>query len=424
VGGDLVSGDISRAHWVVPVRAVSPADPEGVVRLVACRDGRVTLHVNCADAKISVRLDVSRAAQLSTGIWEAAGTSQRLTSGLGAERPGLPGLSGTPAGSLVGTPLPGPATPRRGSAGIGRGPAVVNEGAAMDAEHARTIGTRLHRIRNARNKSLQTIAGLAGMSTSTLHRIEHGQRALSLSEIIALANALEIAPSELTKLPVPAPANGHTDSTTEALRRALDAIDADYPDGVVLPLAVLREQVTQIHAQRRACQSAEVTANLPALIRNLHTTLATGTDHAELLELAIYLHVHVTRQWLSHAAAPTDLVRRAVFLLRRLAQERNEVTALAVAEFAVADALLAGGALELGRAKLDSITLPPTTTTAGLVGLVTACQAMAAALERRFGDMTAPMDAAATVAERFNATNTLDSLGFVFGPGNAGCFRM
>jgi transcriptional regulator with XRE-family HTH domain len=112
----------------------------------------------------------------------------------------------------------------------------MNEGTAMDAEHTRTIDARVHRIRIARRKSLRVIAGLAGMSTSTLHRIEHGQRGVTLSEIVALANALEIAPSELTKLPVPAPANGHTDSTTEAVRLALDGLDADYPDGLVLPL--------------------------------------------------------------------------------------------------------------------------------------------------------------------------------------------
>src|SRR5262249_5218826 len=134
------------------------------------------------------------------------------------------------------------------------------------------------------------------------------------------------------------------------------------------------------------------------------------TDHAELLDLAIYLHVHVTRKWLSHAAAPTDLVRRTTFLARRLAHERNDTAALAVAEFAVADVLLAGGALELVRAKANSIALPPTTTAnAGLVGLATPCHAMAAA---------------ADVAERFSAAHDIDSLGFVFGPGNAGCFRM
>jgi transcriptional regulator with XRE-family HTH domain len=208
----------------------------------------------------------------------------------------------------------------------------------MDGEQARTVGWRLHRIRTDRGKSLRVIAGLARMTKSTLHEIEHGQRAVSLTEIRALATALEVAPSELTNLPVPAPANGHTDSTIDAVRLALDAIDADHPDhpdhpdGLVLPPAVLREQVTQIQAQYRACQFTEVAIILPGLIRNLHTTLATGTDHAELLELTVYLHVHVTCMWLIYTGAPTDLTRRAVFLARRLAQEREEVTALAVAE--------------------------------------------------------------------------------------------
>ena len=57
---------------------------------------------------------------------------------------------------------------------------------------------------------------------------------MTLSEIVALAHALEIAPSELTRLPVPAPANGHTDSTTEAIRLTLDASDAEHPEGLVL----------------------------------------------------------------------------------------------------------------------------------------------------------------------------------------------
>jgi transcriptional regulator with XRE-family HTH domain len=426
-----VNGDISRANWVVPVQALTRADPEGVVRLAACRDGSVTLHLSCAGTQSTVRLDVSRAAQLSTGIWEAAGASQRLANGLDepparprAPRP--PTRSGKPAANLANTPSPGLTALPRPPAGIGgRGPAVVNEGLMMDAEQARTIGWRLHRIRKSRGKSLKVIAGLAGMSKSTLHLVEHGKRAVTLAEIHALATALEIAPSELTTLPVPAPANGPTDSTIEAVRLALDAIDADYSDGLVLPPAVLREQVTQIYAQHRACQFTEVATTLPGLIRNLHTTLATGTDHAELLDLAVYLHVHVTRMWLARAGAPTDLKRRSAFLARRLAQERNETTTLAVAEFAVADALLAGGALELGRAKLESITLPPTTaTTAGLVGFVTVHHATAAALERRYGDMAAPMDAAADVAEHFGATHEVDSLGFSFGPVGMGLSRM
>jgi hypothetical protein len=246
-----------------------------------------------------------------------------------------------------------------------------------------------------------------------------------LTMIVALANALEIAPSELTKLPMPAPANGHTDSTTEAVRLALDAIETDRPGGMALPVAVLWDQVAQVHQQLRACQFAEVAAELPGLVRNLHTALATGADHAELLDLAVYLHVHVTRRWLVHAGAPADLIRRTVFLTRRLAQERDEVSTLGVAAFGVADTLLSGGAFQLGQAELDSLTLPSTTAdTAGLVGLVTATHAQAAALNGCPGDVAAPMETAAELAGRFGATGETDSLGFLFGPLSAGLCRM
>ncbi|MGH3771377.1 MAG: helix-turn-helix domain-containing protein [Pseudonocardiaceae bacterium] len=296
----------------------------------------------------------------------------------------------------------------------------------MDAKEARTIGRRLRAIRKVRDKTLEEVAGRAGTSTATLSRIETGKLPLdNLTMIVALANALEIAPSELTRLPVPAPANGHTDSTTEAVRLALDAIDVERPGGIVLPLAVLRDQVAQIHRQRRACQFAEVATDLPGLIRNLHTTLATGADRAELLDLGVYLHVHVTRFWLIEAVAPDDLLRRVAFLARRLAQERDEATTLAFASFAVADVLLCGGAFELGQAEADSITLPPTTAgTAGLVGQVAALHAHAAQLNGRPGDVAAAFESAAELAERFGATGATDSVGYLFGPVDLAMCRM
>ncbi len=296
----------------------------------------------------------------------------------------------------------------------------------MDAEEAaHAIGFALWRVRDARRRSLRVVAELAGMSKDTLNRIETGRRSPTLAEIGALAGALQISASELTRLPVPAPANGHTDSTSEAVRLTLDGIETGRPGGLVLPVAVLRDRVARIHAQRRACRFAEVATALPGLVRDLHTTLATDTDHAELLELAVYLHVHVTRPWLGHAVAPADLQRRVVFLARRLAQERDEVTTLGMAGFAVAGRLLTGGALELGRAELNSLTLPPVTAdTAGLVCALTTTHALAAVLDGRPGDAAAPMDTAAEVAERFGATGDNDPLGFVHAPADVGIERM
>src|SRR5262249_13720012 len=156
-----------------------------------------------------------------------------------------------------------------------------------------------------------------------------------------------ISVSELTRLPVPAPANGHTDSTTKAIGLALDGIEVGHPGGLVVPVAVLRERVTRLLQHKRACRFPEVAAELPGLVRDVHTTLATGADYGELLELAVYLHVHVTHTWLVLAAASDDLRRRVVFLAWRLAQEHGEATTLGVAGFAVAETLLAGGAFEL-----------------------------------------------------------------------------
>ncbi|MGH3887774.1 MAG: helix-turn-helix domain-containing protein [Pseudonocardiaceae bacterium] len=295
----------------------------------------------------------------------------------------------------------------------------------MDIDDERTIGWRLWRVRDARGKSLRVIAELAGMSKATLSRIERGERSPTLNEIVALADALQISVSELTRLPVPAPANGHTDSTIEAIGLALDAIDVDQPGGLVLPVAVLRDQVADIHRHGRACQFAKVATDLPGLIRDLHTTLATGTDHGELLELAVYLHVHATRSWLRHAAAPAHLLRRVVFLARRLAQERGEVTTLAVAGVGVVDVLRRGGALDLAQAELDATTVPPTTAgTAGLIGVLTSKHALIAALARRPGDVAAPMDAAAELADRFGATGEIGSLGFLYPPAAVGKERM
>jgi DNA-binding XRE family transcriptional regulator len=65
----------------------------------------------------------------------------------------------------------------------------------MDAEEARMIGQRVLRIRKARGKTQEVIAGLAGISPPTLSRIENGKHPLdSLSQLVGLANALGIPP--------------------------------------------------------------------------------------------------------------------------------------------------------------------------------------------------------------------------------------
>ncbi|MGH3806841.1 MAG: helix-turn-helix domain-containing protein [Pseudonocardiaceae bacterium] len=298
----------------------------------------------------------------------------------------------------------------------------------MDVDDdARTIGQRLRQVRNSRGKSLRVVAGLAGISKSQLSEFERGECALdSLRRIVALANALEIAPSELTRLPVPAPANGHTDGAIEAIRRALEAIGQELPGGLVLTVGVLRDRVEQLYEMRRHCQLAPVGAALPALIRDLHTSLAAGRDLAELLPLTAIAHVFLTGTWLRDAGAPADLRRQAAALARDAAREHGEVATRAVATYGTVSALTESGMFDLARAKLDSLTLPAVTPeTAGLVGGLMLTCALVAALEGRPGDVAAPMDIAAELAERFGEpVRAYDDFGFAFGPTDVGLYRM
>lgn len=206
-GDDPVTGDFSRERWAVPVYGLTSGDPAGIMQAIAHRDGTVTLHLTCEGSRTRVRLDVCMAAQLSTGSWEAAGSAQQLTGHFGNDQsppPQPPDGSGDLPEAWrshlhQSAPL-GNRSPRRR-----RRLPPANQSAAMDA--TRTIGLHIQRIRKARKKSLRVISGLAGMSASTLHRIERGQRELTIFEIATLASALKISPAKLIRWPILAPAH-------------------------------------------------------------------------------------------------------------------------------------------------------------------------------------------------------------------------
>ncbi len=290
-----------------------------------------------------------------------------------------------------------------------------------------SIGDRLRRIRRSRGKSQGVIAGLAGISTGHLSRLESGERALNRRSVIgAPPTALQVAPSELTHLPMPPPGDGDTDAAVQAIRHALMAVNGSRPGGQVVPVDALRSRVAQVRETRRRAGFIEVGAALPALIRDLHTTVAAGRDVPALLELGVVTHVHVTLMWLRDAHASLDLRWQAATLARDMARDRDEATTFGVATFGVANALLAAGAFELAQAELDAVTLPPTTPdTAGMVGMVTMTRSLVAAADSRPGDVVAPMEAAAELAERTGEPGEdNDHLGFGFGPTNVGLWRM
>ena len=296
----------------------------------------------------------------------------------------------------------------------------------MDDEEA-PIGRRLMRIRKARGMSLRVLAGLSGLDRTTLSRIETGRRALDKrSEVVAVANALRITPSELVEESESAPgAPGGRDedmTAVQAVHCALTAAEFGYPGGLALPLDLLRSRISFVREARRRGRLAEVAIRLPGLIRDLHTSIAAGRDVAELLPLATLLHVDVVAHWIHDAGAP-ELRLKAAALARNTACEHGDTATLAVATWGTSVALLTERMLDLAQAELDAITAPATTAaTAGVLGGLLMTQALVASVDKRLADVDAPMEVATELAQRFGGAD--DRLGFAVGPAEVGVRRM
>jgi transcriptional regulator with XRE-family HTH domain len=289
-------------------------------------------------------------------------------------------------------------------------------------DDARTIGRRLRQIRRWRDKSLVVTAGLAGMSKSQLQRIETGERALdSRSEIVALANALQVAPSELTRVDVPAPGNGDTDSAVETVRLALMAVNHNHPGGEVLPVDAVRERVAALVGAISAGDQKLTARGLPVLIRDLHASIAAGRDVAELLELAALLHTQATIGWLRTAGAAVDLREQASLLANRAAEERDTPTTRGLAAAGAVRVMLSTGAFDLARAELDAVTVPTTTPELmQLAGMLALYRAEVAAADSRPGDVNPALEQADELAARTGEGNAY-WLGF--GPANTAFCR-
>ncbi|MGH4026605.1 MAG: helix-turn-helix domain-containing protein [Pseudonocardiaceae bacterium] len=294
----------------------------------------------------------------------------------------------------------------------------------MDSEEARTIGRRVKQIRYARRKSLRVVAGLAGMSKDTLNRIERGERALdSRAEIAALANALHVAPSDLTNLPELAASGEGEGEAVKAVRRALKAVSRNRPDGQVFPVDALQARVAAlVIAQTAECDHDKVDRELPGLIHDLHSSTAAGRDVAGLLDLTVLLHTRGSQAWLKVMGAPVDLRSQATLLARQAAEHRDEPHALGLAAWSDALVMLADGDFDVAQDTLDQVTVP-TGTSEGtqLSGMLALCESLVAAADRRPADAEAALEHAGELAARTGEGNAYN-LGF--GPVNVGLWRM
>jgi transcriptional regulator with XRE-family HTH domain len=292
-------------------------------------------------------------------------------------------------------------------------------------DDARTIGRRLREIRHWRGKSQRVVAELAGISGPYLSLLEHGKRALDRrSLVVALANALEVAPTDLTEIVVPAGSAQGTDVEVDAVRLALLAASTGTPSGAVLDVDVLRERTAAVLDAQQACRHDEVGAALPDLIRDMHTTVAAGWDGPAMAELVTLLAVQGTQAWLRDVGASLDLGWQAVILAQQAAQRVDDPQVLGLAAFGTVHGLLAAGAFDLAGGQLDTALRDLSTTSVEgqqLAGMLSFTESLLAAARRDRAGVEAPLQQASELAERTGEANTW---WFGFGPTNVGVWRM
>jgi transcriptional regulator with XRE-family HTH domain len=285
------------------------------------------------------------------------------------------------------------------------------------------IGHNLRQIRHARGKSLAVVAGLAGISPSYLSRLESGERALDRrSLIVALAGALEVAPSELTGPSLTGAGECEEDRSLNDVRLALLAAGIGEPRGEVQPPEALRARMTAMLTAQRDCDYPAVGAGLPQLIRDLHTTLGRGRDEREVLRMLVLTHVQGAQAWLGDIGAGPDLAWQAASLAHRAADELGEPLYRAVSAFGTAFGLLGAGGFEpAARAVADADPGSSTPEHTQLSGMLTLTSSLISAAQRDRTARLAALDHAAELAVRTGEGN---AFWFGFGPSNVGVWRM
>lgn len=285
------------------------------------------------------------------------------------------------------------------------------------------IGRKLRQIRQARGKSLAVIAGRAGISAGYLSRLESGERALDRrSLIVTLAEALEVAPSELTSGPFTAPRPRPDDAALANVREALLAVTMHEPLGEVQPVAQLRARLSALLRAQNDADIAAVGAELPALIRDLHTTLHAHRSEREVLRLLTLTHMQGTQAWLAAIGAPIDLGWQAATLARAAAERLDEPMWLAVSAYGTALGLLGAGSFDLAARALAVVDLPPVTPEeTQLAGSLALVSSLISAAREDSAGQTAALAYAADLAERTGETNVF---GFGFGPSNVAVWQM
>lgn len=286
-----------------------------------------------------------------------------------------------------------------------------------------SVGARIAELRAVRGKSLRVVAGLAGISAGHLSRIERGERVLDSRRVLyALADALQVAPSELTGQPYPPSdadqAMGH--AAAHGLRAVLRDAEIGELPAADLTLEQLKDKVSSADRAAAASDYADLGSSVPGLLGALFVPhRGERLARAELLVRALHDAFYLSKD-LGHG----DLAWAVSGQLERAATHLGEPAWGALAGFVRSHAVTGEGsrpkALRLAR-RAAEVVMPGGGDEGEVYGM---CHLSAALHSAALGQPAAARDHLDEAEEVAAHTGDGTFAGLMFGPTNVGIWQL
>jgi transcriptional regulator with XRE-family HTH domain len=277
--------------------------------------------------------------------------------------------------------------------------------------------------------SLETLAGLSGISKGHLSMVENGHRQMDRrSHLEAVANALQVSITDLTGQPYPPSNPTHLQALAAipAIRAAIIGTAFDEPpDRTARPLPEILAAVERAEAARTAAEHASYAPLLPDLIEELHVHAATP-DNGSRAALVALIGVYRSAIVLCKDLGYVDLTWIAADRIRQAAERLDDLAWLLFAELERAGALRSIGARPSALRVAERAAEFPSTRVnerrvMPLYGALYLSAGLSAVTGRSPSDVDAYLDEAANIARR---TGEDDAFSLNFGPANVAAWRL
>lgn len=210
----------------------------------------------------------------------------------------------------------------------------------MPPRNPDSVGARIATARNLKRMDQAQLAAAAGVSVSTVKKVEQGSRLPSDQVLEAIADALSVDPEQL--LGAAGFTSGRVHDAVPALRAVIDAYD--LPDDVpVRGLRDLRVATAGLEEMRLNSSYSQLIRGLPELLAELSRAVHTMTGPERQQAAALLASAYRSADAVVYKFRYHDLSARLVELMRWAARIAEDPALDATAAYVRMETFFAGG---------------------------------------------------------------------------------